>query len=78
MNKKLTMSQKYILAAKAANSQQGCIRQSTASRSREVIRPLYSAWVRHTWNTGSSGGLPSTGETHRDVWESPAVGLKDD
>ncbi|KAK4823611.1 hypothetical protein QYF61_004214 [Mycteria americana] len=40
---RLNRSQKYALGAKKANSLLGCIRQSTASRSREVIFPLY--WV---------------------------------
>ena len=40
---KLNMSHKCALAAKAANSILGCIRQSVASRWREVILPLYPA-----------------------------------
>jgi len=43
---KLNMSQQYTLTTKAANDILGCIRQSTASRSREGIRPLCSASVR--------------------------------
>ena len=43
---KLKMSQPCTLAAKKANSNFGCIRQSIASRSREVILPLCSALVR--------------------------------
>ncbi|GAB0178423.1 hypothetical protein GRJ2_000307600 [Grus japonensis] len=46
VNTRLNMSRQCALAAKAANDTLGCIRQSNASRSREVILPLYSALVR--------------------------------
>ena len=77
MDKKLNMSQRCALAAKEVDGILGCIRQSSASRSRDVILPLYSALGRPHLECWVQFWAPQY-ERDMDILESPMKGHKDD
>jgi len=76
MDEKLDITRQCVVAAQKANCILGCIQTSVASRSREVILPLYSSLVR--LHLESCVQEPSAQERHGAVGAGPEEGHKND
>ncbi|PKU45208.1 rna-directed dna polymerase from mobile element jockey- hypothetical protein [Limosa lapponica baueri] len=71
VDEKLDMSQQRALAAQKANHILGCIERNVASRSREVILPLYTTLLRPPPGVLCPALGPSAQERHGPVGAGP-------
>ncbi|GAB0208000.1 mitochondrial enolase superfamily member 1 [Grus japonensis] len=77
VDSKLNMSQQCAQAARKANHTLGCIKHGIASRSREVIVPLYAALVRPHLEYCVQFWAPQYKKGHKTIGECPKEGNKD-
>ncbi|PKU43420.1 rna-directed dna polymerase from mobile element jockey-like [Limosa lapponica baueri] len=77
VDEKLNMTLQCTLTGQKASCILGCIKRCVASRSREVILPLYSALVRPHLEYCIQLWSPQHGKEHGPVGLGPAEGHKD-
>ncbi|GAB0204012.1 mitochondrial enolase superfamily member 1 [Grus japonensis] len=77
VDSKLNMSQQCTQAARKANRILGCIKHGIASRSREVIVPLYTALVQPHLEYCVQFWAPQYKKGHKTIGECPKEGSKD-